>query len=91
MDHGNNDFFDPLRNSDDNGAVSGDALQDFENSSSAGLSSAASVQSSAKEWTSFKRILMQKFPVSKMISISAVSDLLVFYYFNLKINMPPYI
>lgn len=26
-----------------------------------------------KEWTSYKKVLMQKFPVSKMISISSVS------------------
>lgn len=91
MDHGNKDFFDPLRSLDDNGAVSGEALQEVEISSSPGLSSEASVQNSAKEWTSFSRILMQKFPVSKMISVSSVSDLLVLDDFGLKINMPFYI
>ncbi|KAJ8754974.1 hypothetical protein K2173_015486 [Erythroxylum novogranatense] len=30
----------------------------------------------SKEWTSFKRILMQKFPVSKMISVSSMPDVI---------------
>ncbi|KAH7546757.1 hypothetical protein FEM48_Zijuj01G0235300 [Ziziphus jujuba var. spinosa] len=77
VDHGNKDFFDPLRSLDDNGAVSGEALQEVEISSSPGLSSEASVQNSAKEWTSFSRILMQKFPVSKMISVSSMSNAII--------------
>ncbi|XP_048321311.2 uncharacterized protein LOC107432545 [Ziziphus jujuba] len=77
VDHGKKDFFDPLRSLDDNGAVSGEALQEVEISSSPGLSSEASVQNSAKEWTSFSRILMQKFPVSKMISVSSMSNAII--------------
>lgn len=82
MDHGTSDFFDPLRSLDDNEAASRDVLLEVDNSSSVGLSSEASMQNSAKEWTSFNRILMQKFPVSKMISVSSVSDLLILINFN---------
>lgn len=31
------------------------------------------IQFLGKEWTSYKKVLMQKFPVSKMISVSSVS------------------
>lgn len=68
MDHGNNDFFDPLRTSDNNATVSKDDFQDHENTSSE-----TSTQPPTKEWMSFKRFLMQRFPVSKMVSISSVS------------------
>ncbi len=68
MDHGNSDFFDPLRGSSDNATVSRDDFEDHENTSSE-----ASTQLPTKEWISFKRFLMQRFPVSKMIEISSVS------------------
>ncbi|KAF3453419.1 hypothetical protein FNV43_RR03859 [Rhamnella rubrinervis] len=77
VDHGNSDFFDPLRSSDDDGAVSRDVLLEVDNVSSVGLSSEASMQNSAKEWTSFNRILMQKFPVAKMISVSSMSSAII--------------
>ncbi|GKV38764.1 hypothetical protein SLEP1_g46642 [Rubroshorea leprosula] len=69
-----NDFFDPLRAPDANTAASLDDLQDFD-SPSAENEAAAQVQ--AKEWTSFKRLLMQRFPVSKMVSISSMSNVIV--------------
>ncbi|KAK7847414.1 upf0505 protein [Quercus suber] len=68
VDHGNNDFFDPLRRSDNNATVSKDDFQDHENTSSE-----TSTQLPTKEWMSFKRFLMQRFPVSKMVSISSVT------------------
>ncbi|CAJ2672858.1 unnamed protein product [Trifolium pratense] len=30
-----------------------------------------------KEWTSFRRLLMQRFPVSKMVSLSSMPDVLM--------------
>lgn len=68
MDHGNIDFFDPLRGLADNASVSEEDLQDLESTFSE-----ASTQLPMKEWMSFKRFLMQRFPVSKMVSISSVS------------------
>ncbi|EXB66322.1 hypothetical protein L484_008062 [Morus notabilis] len=76
VDQGNDDFFDPLRASDDNGAVSGIVSQDSESISDAELPR-ASLQNHEKEWTSFKRFLMQRFPVSKMVSVSSMSDMII--------------
>lgn len=70
VDHGDGDFLDPLRSWEYNEAVSGEVSLQVENTS---VSGEAPLQNSAKEWTSFNRILMQKFPVSKMISVSSVS------------------
>ncbi|XP_050246843.1 uncharacterized protein LOC126694549 isoform X1 [Quercus robur] len=72
LDHGNNDFFDPLRRSDNNATVSKDDFQDHENTSSE-----TSTQLPTKEWMSFKRFLMQRFPVSKMVSISSISNVIM--------------
>ncbi|PON91931.1 Suppressor of white apricot protein [Trema orientale] len=77
VDNGNNDFFDPLRALDDNGAVSVDVLQEPETSSTAVFPSEASTQSQEKDWSSFKRFLMQRFPVSKMVSVSSMSDVII--------------
>lgn len=72
-----NDFFDPLRKIDEKKEVSFEDFQDEEitggpsNESSVQSSAKASVQSSSKEWTSFKKILMQRFPASKNISLSS--------------------
>ncbi|XP_012070871.1 VPS35 endosomal protein sorting factor-like isoform X2 [Jatropha curcas] len=68
-----NDFFDPLRGGD----AKTEETPDTENSSSASLSSEATSQIPSKEWTSFKRFLMQKFPVSKMISVSSMPDVII--------------
>lgn len=78
VDQGNDDFFDPLRASDDNGAVSGIVSQDSESVFEAELPKQASLQNHEKEWTSFKRFLMQRFPVSKMVSVSSV---IIFFFF----------
>ncbi|GMY31180.1 VPS35 endosomal protein sorting factor-like isoform X1 [Fagus crenata] len=72
VDHGNGDFFDPLRGSSDNATVSRDDFEDHENTSSE-----ASTQLPTKEWISFKRFLMQRFPVSKMIEISSISNVIM--------------
>lgn len=68
MDHEHNEFFDPLRGLVDNATDSREDVQELESTSSE-----ASSQLPTKEWMSFKRFLMQKFPVSKMVSISSVS------------------
>ncbi|KAK9269685.1 hypothetical protein L1049_001463 [Liquidambar formosana] len=78
-DHENNDFFDPLRGPDTNVAVTTDDLQDVESIFTVGLSRRAAIQLPAKEWTTFKRILMQRFSISKMISISSVSMSFLLY------------
>lgn len=68
VDHEHNEFFDPLRGLVDNATDSREDVQELESTSSE-----ASSQLPTKEWMSFKRFLMQKFPVSKMVSISSVS------------------
>ncbi|XVF03816.1 hypothetical protein REPUB_Repub05bG0025600 [Reevesia pubescens] len=68
------EFFDPLRAPDSNSTVEIIHEQDFESSSN---QNDDSVQVQTKEWTSFKRFLMQRFPVSKMISISSMSNTIV--------------
>lgn len=73
MDHGDTEFFDPLRRSDNNAEAAKEDLVDIETSSGAGLSSEASTQNPSKEWASFKRSLVQRFPVSKTVSTSSVS------------------
>lgn len=68
--NGNNDFFDPLRglNAVDSTSAEEKASNTTTNNNS---------QVSSKEWTSFKRFLMQKFPVSKMISIASMPDVII--------------
>ncbi|KAB2044372.1 hypothetical protein ES319_D01G085100v1 [Gossypium barbadense] len=64
----NEEFFDPLRAPDSKASVETVDGHDFESSSN-GNDDSFPVQT--KEWTSFKRFLMQRFPVSKMISVSS--------------------
>ena len=77
MDNESNEFFDPLRAMDDNEAVvTVDVSQESETSSSTrtgGLYNGAFMQKQEKEWSSFKRFLTQRFPVSKMVQVSYVS------------------
>lgn len=65
MDGGSADFFDPLRGGTDS--------EEKATSSSPDNFSEAADQQPTKEWTSFRRLLMQRFPVSKMVSLSSVS------------------
>ena len=62
---GNNEFFDPLRVTDDDAKAAP--------SGSETLTEAAN-HPPTKEWASFRRLLMQRFPVSKMVSIASVSS-----------------
>lgn len=76
MDDEKIDFYDPLR------GPSADAIdvEDLQNdASTTGLSSADAIQVQAKEWTSFKRLLMQRFSSSKMVSIATVSMSIILY------------
>lgn len=71
VDHGSIDFLDPLR------GLSTQLLEPVEHSLSGEKSSAsnkAAVHLSVKEWLSFKKFLMQRFPVPKMVSISSMSS-----------------
>ncbi|KAG4161650.1 hypothetical protein ERO13_D01G069100v2 [Gossypium hirsutum] len=70
----NEEFFDPLRAPDSKASVETVDGHDFESSSN-GNDDSFPVQT--KEWTSFKRFLMQRFPVSKMISVSSMSNTIV--------------
>nr|KJB13730.1 hypothetical protein B456_002G091400 [Gossypium raimondii] len=70
----NEEFFDPLRAPDSKASVEPVDGHDFESSSN-GNDDSFPVQT--KEWTSFKRFLMQRFPVSKMISVSSMSNTIV--------------
>ncbi|XP_048235004.1 VPS35 endosomal protein-sorting factor-like isoform X2 [Ricinus communis] len=79
-DNKNNDFFDPLRGGGDvNAAISNENTPDNVDNVTfvVNLSSEASTRTSSKEWNSFKRFLMQKFPVSKMISVSYMPDVII--------------
>ncbi|CAH1449750.1 unnamed protein product [Lactuca virosa] len=71
QDHGSTEFFDPLR------GLSTEILEPVENMAVAEKLPAtqpASHLSSKKEWTSFNKLLMQRFPVPKMISVSSFSS-----------------
>ncbi|KAF5478944.1 hypothetical protein F2P56_005464 [Juglans regia] len=72
VDHEHNDFFDPLRGLADNATNCREDVQELESTSSE-----ASSQLPTREWMSFKRFLMQKFPVSKMVSISSMSNVIM--------------
>ena len=74
VDDGDTDYLDPLRRSDNNAAVCREDLEGVEDSSASGLSAQVSFQNSSKEWVSFKRSLMQRFPVSKTVLTSSVSS-----------------
>lgn len=65
VDAGNADFFDPLR-----GGINNDAEA---NPPEPGNLNEVAGDPPMKEWTSFRRLLMQRFPVSKMVSLSSVS------------------
>ncbi|XP_020240351.1 VPS35 endosomal protein sorting factor-like isoform X6 [Cajanus cajan] len=68
VDRGNTNFFDPLRGTDnDSNATS----LDHDN-----MNESVDHQPT-KEWTSFRRLLMQRFPVSKMVSVSSMPDVLM--------------
>lgn len=70
---GKDDFFDPLRANDGAAEVSTSNINredvSCEATSPAGLNSPLRAR---KEWISFKRMLMQRFPVSKTSSVSMV-------------------
>ncbi|XP_019090742.1 PREDICTED: UPF0505 protein-like isoform X2 [Camelina sativa] len=65
------DFFDPLRGLD----VSASAEENVEETSSISIEAVA--HDIIKEWKSLKRILMQRFPVSKVISFSPISNIIM--------------
>ncbi|XP_050138630.1 uncharacterized protein LOC126614962 isoform X1 [Malus sylvestris] len=77
VDDGNEEYFDPLRRSDNNAEASREDLVEIETSSTAGLSGEASIQNPSKEWAFFKRSLMQRFPVSKTVLTYSMSDMIV--------------
>ncbi|CAL9218434.1 unnamed protein product [Arabidopsis halleri] len=63
------DFFDPLRGLD----VNASAEEKVRDTS---ISIEAVTQDLIKEWKSLKRVLMQRFPVSKVISFSPISNII---------------
>ncbi|KAH9803878.1 VPS35 endosomal protein sorting factor-like [Citrus sinensis] len=75
VDHESHDFFDPLRSPAANAVALNKDVEDGESSST--VSSEAAAEVSVKEWTTFKRFLMQKFPVSKMVSVSLMPDVII--------------
>lgn len=62
------DFIDPLRENDSYQDAAYDTANDV-------LDSKSDSVSHAKEWDSFKRLLMQKFPEVKIVPVSQVSVL----------------
>lgn len=67
-------IIDPLRGTGGIMEVPMEPIQDTDSYSIAVPSVEASVKYSSKEWTSFKKFLMQRFPASKMISVSSISS-----------------
>ncbi|XP_024968230.1 UPF0505 protein C16orf62 homolog isoform X1 [Cynara cardunculus var. scolymus] len=70
QDHGSIEFYDPLR------GLSMEILEPVEDMAVAEKRPASQPTShiSAKEWASYKKLLMQRFPVPKMISVSTLSS-----------------
>ncbi|KAL0803977.1 hypothetical protein Bca101_096467 [Brassica carinata] len=68
------DFFDPLRGLDVNASAE-DKVEEEEEADTS-LSTEAVTQELTKEWKSLKRILIQRFPVSKVISFSPISNVI---------------
>ncbi|XP_020962312.1 uncharacterized protein LOC107606552 [Arachis ipaensis] len=66
VESGNSDFFDPLRGTDNEAKVESPDPDNLSN---------AVDHHPTKEWTSFRRLLMQRFPVTKMVSMSSMPDL----------------
>ncbi|KAK4343998.1 hypothetical protein RND71_037092 [Anisodus tanguticus] len=73
-DYGGDKFFDPLRG---NYGKPEDSMKDFGSTATEITSEPykdVAIQFPGKEWTSYKKVLVQKFPVSKMISVSSLSS-----------------
>ncbi|XP_048130945.1 VPS35 endosomal protein sorting factor-like isoform X2 [Rhodamnia argentea] len=71
-EHHTENFFDPLRGPNTNVGEAFHNLPDEERTSG-GFCTERDNQHT-RDWNSFKRLLMQRFPISKMISISSISD-----------------
>ncbi|XP_038898827.1 VPS35 endosomal protein-sorting factor-like isoform X3 [Benincasa hispida] len=69
-------YDDPLR-ADDNATVSGSYLEDIENSPTIGVPSESAFLPAEKEWSSFTRFMTQRFPVSKLVSVTSVSNAII--------------
>ncbi|XP_019262370.1 PREDICTED: UPF0505 protein C16orf62 isoform X2 [Nicotiana attenuata] len=73
-DYGGDEFFDPLRG---NSGKPEDSAKDL-GSTAAEITAEPyrdiTIKYPGTEWTSYKKVLMQKFPVSKMISVSSLSS-----------------
>lgn len=72
--YGRDEFFDPLR---ENHGKPEDSMKGLGRTSTEIAGEPyrdVSIHFLGKEWTSYKKVLMQKFPVSKMISISSLSS-----------------
>ncbi|XP_049398017.1 uncharacterized protein LOC125862077 isoform X2 [Solanum stenotomum] len=73
-DYGRDEFFDPLR---ENHGKPEDSMKGLGRTSTEIAGEPyrdIAIHFLGKEWTSYKKVLMQKFPVSKMISISSLSS-----------------
>ncbi|KAL3322452.1 hypothetical protein AABB24_039852 [Solanum stoloniferum] len=73
-DYGRDEFFDPLRG---NHGKPEDSMKGLGRTSTEIADEPyrdIAIHFLGKEWTSYKKVLMQKFPVSKMISISSLSS-----------------
>lgn len=73
-DYGRDEFFDPLR---ENHGKPEDSMKGLGRTSTEIAGEPyrdITIHFLGKEWTSYKKVLMQKFPVSKMISISSLSS-----------------
>ncbi|KAK6946976.1 Vacuolar protein sorting-associated protein 35 [Dillenia turbinata] len=75
VEHEKSEFFDPLRRPETTEMVSVEDLQEFDIASVTKASSSDGFQHAEREWNLFKRLLMQRFSVSKTVSISSHLDM----------------
>lgn len=68
-DHVRIDFSDPLRASESDAKVAA-YIEDSQDEENSLVAIKAEIQLPAKEWVSYKKFLMQRFPIVKLISIS---------------------
>lgn len=74
VDGEKDDTLDPLRAPHWDIAVPFQDLENSENAVKSEISGANSIELLVKEWATFKRFLVQKFPTAKTVSVSAIAD-----------------
>lgn len=74
VDGAMDDTLDPLRARHGDLAVPFQDLENSENAVKSEISGTKSIELLVKEWATFKRLLVQKFPTAKTVSVSSIAD-----------------